>query len=150
MARVATAAFIRHHHNILSEPLAYELASQNIVIKIVEPGGGATGTQFSHRMAQEKTADTVPADYADFMACTSAVFASMQAARKTTADDVARVIYDAATDGSSRLRCFVGEDMGDFVQAKREKSNQDFINFMRALFLMIGNCVFRRILPSAG
>jgi len=117
-----------------SEALSYELASQNIIVKIVEPSGGVTGTQFSRRMAQEKTPDTVPADYADFAARTSAVFASMQAARKTTADDVARVIHEAATDGSSRLRYFVGEDVGDFVRAKREKSDQEYINFMRAHF----------------
>jgi NAD(P)-dependent dehydrogenase (short-subunit alcohol dehydrogenase family) len=117
-----------------SEALAYELASQSIVIKIVEPSGGVTGTSFSQRMAQEKTAGTPPADYAEFMARTSAIFATMQAARKTTADDVARVIYEAATDGSSRFRYFIGEDVGDFVQAKREKSDQDYIHFMRARF----------------
>jgi hypothetical protein len=85
-------------------------------------------------MAQEKTAGTPPADYAEFMARTSAIFATMQAARKTTADDVARIIYEAATDGSSRFRYFIGEDVGDFVQAKREKSDQDYIHFMRARF----------------
>ena len=94
-----------------SEALAYELASQNIVIKVVEPSGGVTGTSFSQRMAQEKTAGAAPADYAEFMARTSAIFATMQAARKTTADDVARVIYEAATDGSSRFRYFIGEDV---------------------------------------
>jgi NAD(P)-dependent dehydrogenase (short-subunit alcohol dehydrogenase family) len=117
-----------------SEALAYELASQSIIVKIVEPSGGVTGTQFSQRMAQEKTAGLAPTDYDDFITRTSAVFASMQAARKTTADEVPRVIYEAATDGSGRLRYFVGEDVGDFVQAKREKSDQDYINFMRARF----------------
>jgi NAD(P)-dependent dehydrogenase (short-subunit alcohol dehydrogenase family) len=117
-----------------SEALAYELASQHIVIKIVEPSGGVTDTNFSQRMAREKAAGAAPADYADFVARTSAIFATMQAARKTTADDVARVIFDAATDGSSRFRYFVGEDVGDLVQAKREKSDQDYIHFMRARF----------------
>ena len=57
-----------------SEALAYELASQNIIVKIVEPSGGVTGTQFSQRMAQEKTADTAPTDYDDFITRTSASF----------------------------------------------------------------------------
>jgi len=35
---------------------------------------------------------------------------------------------------STRLRYFVGEDVGDFVQAKREKSDQDYFKFMRARF----------------
>ncbi len=33
-----------------SEALAYELASQNIVVKIVEPSGGVTGTRFSRKI----------------------------------------------------------------------------------------------------
>ena len=117
-----------------SEALAYELASQNIVIKVVEPSGGVTGTSFSQRMAQEKTAGAATADYAEFMTRTNAIFATMQAARKTTAGDVARVIYEDATDGSSRFRYFIGEDVGDFVQAKREKSDQDYIHFVRPRF----------------
>ncbi len=117
-----------------SEALAYELSSQNIVIKIVEPSGGLASTSFSERMAQEKTFDTTPADYAEFLDRISAIFATMQATRKTTADDVARVIYEAATGGSGRFRYFIGEDVGDFVQAKREKSDQDYIHFMRARF----------------
>jgi NAD(P)-dependent dehydrogenase (short-subunit alcohol dehydrogenase family) len=36
-----------------TESLAYELASRNIVVKIVEPGGGATGTKFSKRILGE-------------------------------------------------------------------------------------------------
>ncbi len=124
----------KHALEGFSEALAYELASQNIFIKIVEPSGGVTDTNFPQRMAREKAAGAAPADYADFVARTSAIFAGLQAARKTTADDVARVIFDAATDGSSRFRYFVGEDVGDFVQAKREKSDQDYIHFMRARF----------------
>ena len=85
-------------------------------------------------MAQEKTAGTAPADYDDFITRSSAVFASMHAARKTTASEVARVIYEATMDASDRLRHFIGEDVGGFVQAKREKSDQDYINFMRARF----------------
>src|SRR5579863_9477958 len=71
-----------------SEALAYELASQNIIVKIVEPSGGITGTKFSDRMTQDKSTGTTPASYGDFVARTSAIFASMQAARKTTADEV--------------------------------------------------------------
>src|SRR5580700_4622662 len=31
----------------------YELASQNIIVKIIEPSGGVTSTNFSERMGQE-------------------------------------------------------------------------------------------------
>ncbi len=118
-----------------SESLAYELASQNIVIKIVEPSGGVTSTNFSERMGKEQAEGASLADYEGFVANTNAIFASMRAGRKTSAEEVAQVIYDAATDGTNRLRYFTGEDVGNFVQSKQEMSDQDYVNFMRARFL---------------
>lgn len=117
-----------------SESLAYELASQNIIVKIIEPSGGVTSTNFSERMGKERVQDTL-SDYNDFVARTSAAFAGMQSARKTSANEVAQVIHDAATDGTNRLRYFTGEDSGGFVKAKREMSEPDYINFMRSRFL---------------
>jgi NAD(P)-dependent dehydrogenase (short-subunit alcohol dehydrogenase family) len=120
-----------------SESLAYELASQNIIVKIVEPSGGVSGTNFSERMAKERAPDSL-ADYNEFVTQTNAAFANMRAGRKTSADEVAQVIYNAATDGTNQLRYFTGEDLGNFVQAKREMSEQDYINFMRSRFLPKG------------
>ena len=117
-----------------SESLAYELASQNIVVKLVEPSGGVSGTHFSERMGREQSRES-PADYDEFVARTSAVFSGLQAGRKTSADEVAQVICDAATDGTDRLRYFTGEDVGDFVKAKRELADQDYVHFMRSRFL---------------
>ena len=118
-----------------SESLAYELASQNIVVKIVEPSGGVTSTNFSERMGKEQAEGASLADYEGFVANTNAIFASMRAGRKTSAEEVAQVIYDAATDGTNRLRYFTGEDVGNFGQSKQEMSDQDYVNFMRARFL---------------
>jgi NAD(P)-dependent dehydrogenase (short-subunit alcohol dehydrogenase family) len=123
----------KHALEGFSESLAYELASQNIVVKLVEPSGGVTSTSFSERMGRERDGAS-PADYKDFIARTGAAFAGMLSARKTSADEVAQVIYDAATDGTSRLRYFTGEDTGGFAKAKREMSDQDYIQFMRSRF----------------
>jgi NAD(P)-dependent dehydrogenase (short-subunit alcohol dehydrogenase family) len=117
-----------------SESLAYELASQNIVVKIVEPSGGVTGTNFSERMGKERPNASL-ADYDDFKASTNATFAAMQSARRTSADEVAQVIYEAATDGTNQLRYFTGEDTGNFVKARREMSEKDYLNFMQSRFL---------------
>jgi len=116
----------------LSESRAYELASQNIIVKIVEPSGGVTSTNFSERMGKERAQDSL-ADYNEFVTHTNAVFAGMQAGRKTSAEQVVQVIYNAATDGTNRLRYFTGEDVG-FVKAKREMSDEDYINFIRLRF----------------
>ena len=51
-----------------------------------------------------------------------------------TADEIARVIYGAATDGTNRLRYFCGEDTGDLMKSKREMPDERFLQFMRSRF----------------
>lgn len=51
-----------------------------------------------------------------------------------TADEIAQVIYDAATDGANRLRYFCGEDTGDLVKAKHDMPDEKFVDFMRSRF----------------
>jgi hypothetical protein len=43
--------------------------------------------------------------------------------------------YKTYASGTDRLRYFTEEDVGNFVQAKRQMSEQDYVNFMRAPFL---------------
>ena len=118
-----------------SEALAFELASQNIVVKLVEPHGGVTSTHFSESAIRDNAADASLADYSDFMTRTKEAFAKMTAARMTGADQVAHVIYNAATDGTDRLRYLVGDDSRGFIRARQEMSDQEYVNFMRSRFL---------------
>jgi len=118
-----------------SESLAYELASQNIIVKLVEPSGGVSSTDFSKRMSDERAQITSLADYDEFIARTNAAYAGMRAKRMATADEVAQVLYDAANDSTNRLRYFTGEDTGNFIKAKREMSDPDYVDFMRSRFL---------------
>jgi NAD(P)-dependent dehydrogenase (short-subunit alcohol dehydrogenase family) len=127
----------KHALEGFSESLAYELASQNIGVKLVEPSGGVTNTNFVERLSKEQTPD-VPPDYETFVSNTRAVYSGMQGARKTSAEAVAEVIFEAATDGTRRLRYFTGEDSGDFAKAKREMPEPDYLDFMRAKFLPTG------------
>jgi NAD(P)-dependent dehydrogenase (short-subunit alcohol dehydrogenase family) len=117
-----------------SEALAYELASQNIIVKLIEPHGGVTGTRFSERAAPRPVTDPSLADYDAFLTRTNAAFARMGAARATSAEEVARVIHDAATDGTDRLRYLVGNDGRGFIKARREMADQDYVDFMRSKF----------------
>jgi len=117
-----------------SESLSYELASRNILVKIVEPSGGVTSTNFSDRMRREYAPDSMPGDYSKFVEHAGAVYAGMEARRKTGADEVAKTVYEAATDNTSRLRYFIGEDVGGFVQAKRDMTDEAFGEFMRSRF----------------
>ena len=65
---------------------------------------------------------------------TDEAFARMSAARMINSDDVARVIHDAATDGTDRLRYLVGDDARGFIKTRQEMSERDYVAFMRAQF----------------
>ena len=117
-----------------SEALAYELASQNIVVKIVEPHGGVTETAFNDRAARDNFIDPQLTDYEGFIADTRKAFAGMVAARSISAEDVAWVVFEAATDRSTQLRYLVGHDARNFIKAKRELSDQEYVDFMRSHF----------------
>ncbi|HEY4365692.1 MAG TPA: SDR family oxidoreductase [Steroidobacteraceae bacterium] len=116
-----------------TESLAYELASQNIAVKIVQPSG--TSTNFSKRAGEEYAHNAELADYDAFVAHTNAIFDQLRASRLTTAEEVAQAIYAASIDGSDRLRYYVGDDVGGLVKAKQEMSDAEYVAFARAWFV---------------
>jgi len=122
-----------------SEALAYELASQNIIVKIVEPHGGVTDTAFNERAARDNAVDPTLVDYEPFVAQTRKAFAGMVAARSISAEDVAWTVYEAATDGSNLLRYLVGHDARNFIKAKRELDDQAYVEFLRSHFKDAGS-----------
>jgi NAD(P)-dependent dehydrogenase (short-subunit alcohol dehydrogenase family) len=128
-----------------SEALAYELASQNIGIKIVEPHGGVSSTRFSERSASEymptddsskdsSLRDGLVKDYGAFVARTNEIFSGLRQARMMSADDIAQVIYTATTDGTAQLRYAVGDDSRGIMKALRELPDQEYVEFMRSRF----------------
>jgi NAD(P)-dependent dehydrogenase (short-subunit alcohol dehydrogenase family) len=117
-----------------SESLSYELLSQNIVVKIVEPGGVIT-TEFGARMMSEMSNASAPADYEAFIDGTNKVFDGLRSARLATSEDVAGVIFEAASDGSDRLRYVATKDIEPLVKARRETSEAEYIAMMRSQFL---------------
>ena len=70
-----------------------------------------------------------------FIQRSTEAFSRMSAARLIDSGDVARVVYEAATDGSDRLRYLVGNDTRGFIQAWETLPNAEFLAFMRAHFL---------------
>lgn len=118
-----------------SEALAYELASQNIAVKLVEPHGGVTSTHFNERSAHSLATDDTLSDYDDFVQRTNEAFARMSAARTISSADVAAVIFEAATDGTGRLRYLVGNDTRGFIKARQELPDPEYVAFMRQHFL---------------
>jgi len=116
-----------------SESLSYELASQNIVVKIIEPGG-VLSTSFGQRTSQEAATTDVPAHYQGFVEHAGEFFAGMASRAHATEDDVAEVVYRAATDGTSQLRYLATDDIAPMVKARRETSEKEYMDFMRKGF----------------
>ena len=88
-----------------SESMAFELAPFNIGIKTVSPGG--ISTDFAGR-----SLDLVShSAYEELMKKVLAVFMDPErAAQASSAEQIAEVVFDAATDGKDQLRYVAGED----------------------------------------
>jgi NAD(P)-dependent dehydrogenase (short-subunit alcohol dehydrogenase family) len=114
-----------------TESLCYELASQNIVVKIVEPGGGETA--FHARSSKLNTGDGGLDSYGPFLDRANAALSKL-AERMTTPEHIAAVIYGAVTDGTKRLRYLAGDDVKHLVEARRKFSDEDYENYMRSQF----------------
>ena len=117
-----------------SEAVSYELASQNIVVKLIEPHGGVTATNFNARVAEDSGDVRAVADYDQFKADMREAYSRTAAASSISSRDVALEIYKAATDGSRRLRYFIGVDSRGFLNAKQTLRDQEYIEFMRSYF----------------
>ena len=117
-----------------SESLAHELASQNIVVKIIELGG-VVGTNFGKRSGAEAALNAPLADYDAFVASANAIFAGLRAERRATEEDVVKVIFIAATDGSDQLRYVATNDILPLVKARRETSEPEYMALIRSRFM---------------
>jgi short-subunit dehydrogenase len=116
-----------------SESLAYELASQNIGVKLIEPG--SVRTQFGARMFSEFAHDASLASYDPFIDRIKALYTAMMAGESSSAEQVADVVFDAATDRSPRLRYVVGADIAELVKIRREMGEDHYLGLMRSQFL---------------
>lgn len=118
-----------------SEAISYELSALQVRVKIVEPGG-VLGTKFGERSAREATLASELRDYDAFIVAADETFAALRASRASAADStpeqVAGVIFQAATDESDRLRYVATRDILPLVEARRQTSESEFMAFMRA------------------
>ncbi|MGC4042061.1 MAG: SDR family oxidoreductase [Flavobacterium sp.] len=102
-----------------SESMAYELNPLGINIKTVSPGG--IKTEFMHGSLDT---GTTPA----YEAMTTNMFASAEAmfANASTPLQIAEVVYEAATDGKTKLRYVAGEDAKMLYQQRLEQGDEVF------------------------
>lgn len=117
-----------------TEALSYELASQDIKVKLVIPHGGVTATRFGENQAARGADASSLSDYQPFVERTLATFGRMASESNIAADDVAALIHEALTDGTDRLRYLIGDDARGFVKARRTLPDQDYVDTMRGFF----------------
>lgn len=74
-------------------------------------------------------------EYGPFLQKTMETYTRMISEVRIPSSEVARVIFDAATDGTDKLRYFVGEDFRGFLKAKYEtRSDEEYLAYMRKYF----------------
>lgn len=110
-----------------SESLSYELASQNIILKIIEPGG--VNTPFIQKVADKlKKTNSFPS-YDEFVKKASDGTAYMLD-ENITPWAVAETVYKAATDGTSRLRYQSNNDSAWWLNAKSHLGDDEYMDYM--------------------
>lgn len=120
-----------------TESLAYELLPLGITPKLVEPGA-LLQTSFADSSMRAAAGNQTIADYDLFKSAMHAMFASVMETKHVpgaaSTEDVARVTFHAATDGTSRLRYPVGQDIATFMKARQESSEGEYLALMRKTF----------------
>jgi len=107
-----------------SESLRWEMAEIGVKVKLVEPGGVATdfgGRSMDMQHNPELT------EYNEFVSkLMEAMQASMDPANMNKPEQIAEVIYTAATDGKDTLRYRAGADAELLLDTRSKMSDDEF------------------------
>lgn len=112
-----------------SEGLAYELAQFGIKVKVVAPGG--MQTDFAGRSLQGGMHEA----YTQLVAKVSEGYSEEQIANYSKADDVAQIIYEAATDDKKQLRYIAGNDAIGLYKERLELTPEGQFEKIRSQFI---------------
>ncbi|WP_035467478.1 SDR family oxidoreductase [Burkholderia sp. WSM2232] len=117
----------------LTESLQYELHSQNILIKLIEPGF-VPATSLARKAAEQAATISVPPAYQTLVDQTMAMYMQEPKLQLASERDVAQAILDAATDETGQLRYIVGEDAKESSTMRRETSETRYMAWARDRF----------------
>ncbi|MDJ1501629.1 SDR family oxidoreductase [Xanthocytophaga agilis] len=111
-----------------SESMSFELNAHGVYIKTVAPGG--IKTDF---MSRSMEFSTIP-EYAIISEPMMSNSETMLAAGAMP-EDIAAIVYEAATDGENKVRYVAGEDAKAMYAKRLEIGNEGFRAFMKDIFL---------------
>lgn len=112
-----------------SESVHFELAPLGIKVKVVEPGG--VNTDFGGRSLDFQHDESLT-DYNAYVGGTMEAFQKlMNPEMMSSSDLIADVIYTAATDDTDQLRYPAGADAVQFLTARKQMSDSDFVGMLK-------------------
>ncbi|MEM9036706.1 MAG: SDR family oxidoreductase [Actinomycetota bacterium] len=114
----------------ISEAMTYELRAIGTRMKLVEPG--IVATDFSGRSMDL----TIDPEHTQYQPVIEALVAAREAGGRvsSSAEDVAEVIFAAATDGTDQLRYVVGADAEALIALRAEHDDETYLAGIRANF----------------
>lgn len=117
----------------LSETIRYELAPQGISVRVIEPGFVPT-TGFLQRIQETAVGRDIPDVYLKYVGQRMASFEMATGQALASAEDVAQVMLEAATDRSGRLRYLVGDDQAERIRMRHSTSESEYDAWAWATF----------------
>ncbi|UZR97618.1 SDR family oxidoreductase [Chondrinema litorale] len=114
----------------ISEALSHELAEFGCKVKVVEPG--AIDTDFGGRSFDFNNNESLQ----EYQGIVHKLMSGFEKALSQTSKPivVAKVIYEAVTDGTDKLRYAAGEDAVALLNARKELDDATFISNLKAQF----------------
>lgn len=113
-----------------SESLAFELNPHGIGVKTISPGG--ISTDFAGRSLDLTTHQA----YDTQMQKVMSVFMDPERKKNySTAEQIAEIVYEAATDGKSKLRYPAGEDAKQYYEQRKVVGDEEFRKGIKNIFL---------------
>jgi NAD(P)-dependent dehydrogenase (short-subunit alcohol dehydrogenase family) len=112
----------------MSEAAALELAPLGVKVKLVEPG--SVKTEFSGRSLVMTSSQEVT-DYNEMMAGALERFGA-NAGGGSEPDAIAKVLFEAACDGSDRLRYVAGADAVEMLKTRARMTDEEHMTKIMA------------------
>lgn len=112
----------------MSEALSYELAPIGVTVKLIEPG--VINTNFA-TSSFDMNLDPSLTEYNSFVEVVTGAFGTI-AASGSDPIIVAQTVWDAATDGSNRLRYIAGEDAQQIISVRKQMNDPEYLALMRS------------------
>lgn len=119
----------KHAVEGFTEDSQYELKPLGIDVKLVEPGGVATEFVNSIVMTGNNDIEDYKEGLEKYLVGVQEFFKNL-----STSENIAQVVYTAATDGTDQLRYLAGEDAKQVRAARKSMDDKAFYQMMASQF----------------